>query len=182
MITLGVLADTHIPDRLPQLNPSVLEIFQRAKVNAILHAGDVSIPRVLEELRRVAPVHAVQGNRDIFNLRHLPMRIELIFEGVSLGMAHGHGTFSRYMVDKIQRAIQGRLVGSYLTRMQQTFPHVDVIVFGHLHVPCNFLLDGKLFFNPGSTSYPWPRSDPGSLGLLYLEQGREPKGEIIILD
>ena len=110
------------------------------------------------------------------------MRIELTFEGVSLGMAHGHGTFSRYMVDKIQRAIQGRLVESYLTRMLQTFPDVDVIVFGHLHVPCNFLLDGKLIFNPGSTSYPWPRNAPGTVGLLHLEQGKEPQGEIITLE
>ena len=82
MITLGVLADTHVPDRVTQLNRRVLEIFQRAEVNAILHAGDVSIPRVLEELKQVAPVHAVQGNRDIFYLRQLPMRIELNFEGV----------------------------------------------------------------------------------------------------
>ena len=181
MTTLGVLADTHIPDRVTQLNPRVLEIFQQAKVNAILHAGDVSVPQVLEELRLVAPVYAVQGNRDIFYLRQLPMQIELNFEGVSIGMAHGHGTFSRYMVDKIHRAIRGRLVESYLTRMLQTFPDVDVIVFGHLHVPCNFLLNGKLIFNPGSTSYPWPRSDPATIGLLRLEQGKELQGEIITL-
>ena len=181
MTTLGVLADTHIPDRVTQLNPRVLEIFKQAEVNAILHAGDVSIPRVLDELGQGAPGHAVQGKRDIFYLRQLPLRIELTFEGVTLGMAHGHGTFSRYMVDKIQRAIQGRLVESYLTRMLQTFPDVSVIVFGHLHVPCNFLLDGKLIFNPGSTGYPWPRNAPGTVGLLYLEQGKAPQGEIITL-
>jgi putative phosphoesterase len=181
MTTLGVLADTHIPDRVPQLNPQVGEIFRQAEVKAILHAGDVSVPQVLEELEQVAPVYVVRGNRDIFYLRNLPMRIQLDFDGVSIGMAHGHGTFSRYMIDKLHRTIRGRLVEGYLNRMHQTFPDVDVIVFGHLHVPCNFHLEGKLLFNPGSTSYPWPRDDPATVGLLHLGQGIKPHGEIIKL-
>jgi putative phosphoesterase len=182
MTTLGVLADTHIPDRVPQLNPYVFEIFQQAKVKAILHAGDVSVPNVLEELRQVAPVYAVRGNRDVFYLRSLPMQIELNIDGVSIGMAHGHGTFTRYMIDKIHRATQGRLVERYLARMLQAFPNADVIVFGHLHVPCNFRLDEKLLFNPGTTSYPWPRGDPATIGLLHINEAKEPRGEIITLD
>ena len=181
MTTLGVLADTHIPDRVPQLNTRVIEIFQHARVNAILHAGDVSTSGVLDELRQVAPVYAVQGNRDIVYLRHLPMWIEMDFNGVSIGMTHGHGTFSRYMIDKIHRAMRGRLVGKYLQRLLQSFPGVDVIVFGHLHVPCNFRLEGKLFFNPGSTSYPWPRGDPATVGLLHIDGGAGVDGEIISL-
>src|SRR4030042_6092567 len=125
MTALGLVADTHVPDRVPQLSPRVLEIFQQANVKAILHAGDVSVSKVLEELRQLAPVYAVQGNRDIIYLRQLPMRIELNMDGVSIGMAHGHGTFSRYMIDKVHRTLRGRLVESYLTRMMQTFPDVD---------------------------------------------------------
>jgi putative phosphoesterase len=181
MTTLGVLADTHVPDRVPHLNPRVIEIFRQAQVQAILHAGDVSISMVLEELGKVAPVYAVQGNRDIFYLRQLPMRIELNFNGISIGVAHGHGSFSRYMVDKIHRAIRGRLVTGYLRRMLETFPDVDVIVFGHLHVPCNFPLGGKLLFNPGSTSSPWPRGNPATVGLLHLRKANGPQGEIVTL-
>ena len=33
-------------------------------VDAILHAGDISRPRVLAQLAEIAPVHAVAGNRD----------------------------------------------------------------------------------------------------------------------
>lgn len=179
MITLGVLADTHIPDRVSQLNPQVFQRFREAGVAGILHAGDVSVPRVLEELEQVAPVYAVRGNRDIFYLRNLPIQIQLIFEGISIGMAHGHGTFSRYMIDKIHRKVYGRLVERYIKRMLQTFPDVDVIVFGHLHVPCNLHLEDKLLFNPGSTSLPWPRGSPATFGLLHLEPGKEPQGEII---
>jgi putative phosphoesterase len=181
MTVVGVLADTHIPDRVPHLHKKVLQTFREKGVTAILHAGDVSVPRVLTELEQIAPVHAVRGNRDILLLRYLPMRVQVNIDGVSIGMAHGHGTFSRYMLDKMQRTIEGRYVGKYIKRMLATFPDVDVIVFGHLHVPCNFLLGGKLLFNPGSTCYPWPRNYPPSFGLLYIEQGKIPMGEIIEL-
>jgi putative phosphoesterase len=179
MTTLGVLADTHIPDRVAELDQQVLRHFWETKVTAILHAGDVSVPEVLRQLEEIAPVYAVRGNRDIFALRQLPMQVRLNFEGNSIGLLHGHGSFSRYIVDRIHRQIYGRLVERYIRRMLLAFPDVDVIVFGHLHVPCNLHFEGKLLFNPGSTSYPWPRDHPASYGLLYLEPGKEPQGEII---
>jgi predicted phosphodiesterase len=86
------------------------------------------------------------------------------------------------MIDKLHRAVRGRLVERYLTRMLQAFPNADVIVFGHLHVPCNLHLHGKLLFNPGSTGYPWPRNEPPTFGLLHLDHGQAPFGEIIPLD
>lgn len=179
MTVVGVLSDTHIPDRVPDLPPRVIQTFREAGVAAILHAGDVSVPRVLRELEQIEPVHAVRGNRDLLYFRWLPMKVRLNIDGVSIGMAHGHGTFSRYMVDKLQRAIGGRYAGMYVRRMLATFPDVDVIVFGHLHVPCSIHTRGKLLFNPGSTSYPFPRRYPPTFGLLYIEPGKEPRGEII---
>jgi putative phosphoesterase len=181
MTILGIVSDTHIPDRVPELHPQVIKTFRKVGVSAILHAGDVSVQRVLEELEQLAPVYAVRGNRDIFYLRKLPLKVEMSIDGVSIGMAHGHGSFARYTLDKMQRAIEGRYAEKYLRRLLQEFPAAEVIVFGHLHVPCSFHLEGKLLFNPGSTSYPWPRSYPGSFGLLHLDEGKEPWGEIIEL-
>jgi putative phosphoesterase len=182
MITLGVLADTHIPDKAPKLNPQVTSRFKQAGVSAILHAGDITSPGVLVELKQIAPVYAVLGNQDIFALRHLPTQVRLNLAGIKLGMAHGHGTFVEYWRDKIVSRLRGKRVGRYIQRMLRTFPEVDVIVFGHLHVPCNFHLEGKLFFNPGSTTFPWPRMEQATFGLLTLEQGKEPRGEIIELE
>jgi putative phosphoesterase len=181
MTKLGVLADSHIPDRVAALDPRISERFSKDKVTAILHAGDVSVPSVLKQLEGIAPVYAVKGNRDVFALRDLPMQVRLEWEGVSIGLTHGHGGFSTYFLDRLHRRLHGRLVGRYIQRMLVTFPDVDVIVFGHLHLPCNFHIDGKLLFNPGSTSYPWPRSDPATFGMLYLEQGQPARGEIIEL-
>jgi len=182
MTTLGVLADTHIPDRVPQLDSRVVQVFQQANVSLILHAGDVSVPRVLTELEQIAPVHAVRGNRDIFYLRQLPLQVSLNVDGFSIGLVHGHGTFNRYLIDKLRRAVHGRLVERYLRRTLEAFPQADVIVFGHLHVPCNFHLEGRLLFNPGSTSYPWPRNMPATFGLLHLDVGEAPRGEIITFE
>jgi predicted phosphodiesterase len=57
-----------------------------------------------------------------------------------------------------------------------------VIVFGHLHVPFNKWLDGKLLFNPGSTGQPLPRGEPATVGLLHIGESKEVRGEIIPLD
>ncbi|MFZ3078594.1 MAG: metallophosphoesterase family protein, partial [Bellilinea sp.] len=61
---LGVVADTHIPDRVRSLHPDLLPGLSAAKVEAILHAGDICSPAVLAVLSQVAPVVAVRGNRD----------------------------------------------------------------------------------------------------------------------
>ncbi len=181
LTTLGVLADTHIPDRVPELNPKITQVFHQARVSAILHGGDVTTPRVITELEQIAPVYAVRGNRDIFYLRNLPLQVKLNIEGVSIGMAHGHGTFTQYMVDMIHHSIQGIVYKKYLTRMLQTYPDMDVIIFGHIHVPFNILIDGKLLFNPGSTSSPALPGAPATFGLLHLEYGKVPRGEIVEL-
>jgi len=89
MLTLGVVADTHVPDRARLLNPKVTDIFREAGVVAILHAGDICSPEILDQLGGIALVHAVQGNRDIWRLAHLPPQISLQFEGVNIGLTHG---------------------------------------------------------------------------------------------
>ena len=64
MVTLGVVTDSHVPDRMRALPDALWPAL--AGVDAILHAGDVCVPRVLAALEQVAPVYAVAGNRDIF--------------------------------------------------------------------------------------------------------------------
>ena len=61
---LGVVADTHIPDRVRSLHPDLLPGLKAANAEVILHAGDICSPVVLAELSQVAPVVAVRGNRD----------------------------------------------------------------------------------------------------------------------
>ena len=181
MTTIGVISDTHIPDRVPRLNPRALQVFQQAGVQQILHAGDIMSQIVLDELAQVAPVQAVRGNRDIWNLKHLPSHLQLEIDGVRIGLTHGHGTLYNYLSEKFDIAIKGKRVGRYLQRVVADFPQAQVIVFGHLHVAGILNLEGKLVFNPGSASCPFPRSLKPSVGLLYIEYGQA-RAEIIELE
>ena len=182
MATLGIIADTHIPDRASRLDARVLAIFQSARVEAILHAGDVSAPGVLKTLAEVAPVYAVRGNRDWVWLRRLPSTLTLHIEGVSIGLTHGHGSWKNYLADRIYLLFHDYRHEMLLPRLLSAFPHTRVIVFGHGHVPLNRWMGGQLLFNPGSPHFPHNKRITPSLGLLHLSAGGDVKGEIIPLD
>jgi putative phosphoesterase len=180
MTILGVLADTHIPDRVRGLHPDILLAFVEAEVDAILHAGDVSVPGVLQELEEIAPVYAVRGNRDWVWLRHLPHNRFLDFEGVDLVLEHGHGRWRNYMVDRTHYFIFGMQEARYRNRLLASYPQVRVIVYGHLHIPDNSWVGDQLLFNPGSASIPEKEYTP-SVGLLKIRSGGEVEGEILKL-
>jgi len=181
-ITLGVVADTHIPDRIRTLNPQVQVVFRNADVSAILHAGDVSIPAVLRQLGEIAPVTAVRGNRDWVALRHLPHAVQISIGSVQLGLTHGHGRVWNYMLDRVNYMVGGYRLEMFQPRLFASFPQARVIVFGHTHRALNEWVDGKLLFNPGSPHFPDRKGLPCSVGLIHVSADGEVAGEIRLLD
>lgn len=182
MLTIGVIADTHIPDRVKTLHHDILPTFEKAEVDHILHAGDISIPEILKKLEEIAPVSAVRGNRDWLGFNDLPQTRLLTFEGVSLGLTHGHGGWRKYLGDKVEYIFKGpRNFTFFMHRAISMLPNdVDVVVFGHNHAPMNNRLAGSLIFNPGSAHLQIPRDLPPSLGLLHVD-GEKVEGEIVYL-
>lgn len=182
MVTLGILADTHIPERVRGLSPRLLAIFRTEAVSAILHAGDICVPSVLIELEQIAPVYAVRGNRDIYTLRHLPAKVVLSFEGYQVGMTHGHGRLREYLVDKADILIHGIRENRYCRRVMEALPGVNVLVFGHLHRRIYEWAQGVLLINPGSACCPdWRTGSPPSAALLRLQAGGKIEGEFFDL-
>jgi putative phosphoesterase len=180
---LGVIADTHIPDRKRVLPRAALDIFQAQFVAAILHAGDLSTPRVLDQLGEIAPVHAVRGNTDFLLIGKLPWIRRLTFEDVSIGMAHGHGSWPKYAFNRIDYAFHGPKKFTYYEETaRRQLPGVRVVVCGHTHVPANYWQQGQLIFNPGSASRPniVIRGLPPSVGLLHVDEGNV-RGEIVFI-
>jgi putative phosphoesterase len=59
---IGLISDTHIPEACEHLPERVFEVF--AGIDLVMHAGDVYVNRVLDELSAIAPVIAALGNGD----------------------------------------------------------------------------------------------------------------------
>jgi putative phosphoesterase len=150
-LTIGVLSDTHVhaygSRHLPE---DVLNLFRRFSVGLILHAGDVNIPRVLEELGAIAPVLAVQGNNDDQTLVGiLPLIARFTVGRFRFVLLHGH-------LGQTARAEAKKLAGS-----------ADCIVYGHSHIPMIEHEDGSILFNPGSaTDRRW--QEHFGVGLIHV--------------
>jgi putative phosphoesterase len=181
-IILGVIGDTHVPDRRREIDPRILPLFQERGVQAILHTGDVSAPFVLEQMARLAPVYAVKGNRDFLRLAGLPMQRRLEFGGVVIGMAHGHDGLFTYLTDRVVFMFKGYEHARLIPRLLAQFPWAQVIVFGHGHLTLNRWIDGKLLFNPGSPHFPTEKDNTPSLGFLHIRPGSDVNGEIVYLE
>jgi len=121
----------------------------------ILHAGDVCVPSVLDELAAFAPVRVVQGNNDGPDVAAwgATETLELEIEGVVVGMIHDAGPKD------------GRLA-----RMRRHFPNADLVVFGHSHIPLDQSGYGVRIFNPGSPT-DRRRQPHGTLGVLDIADG-----------
>ncbi|MGD0977620.1 MAG: metallophosphoesterase family protein [Candidatus Bathyarchaeia archaeon] len=52
--TVGVISDTHVPDRARRIPERVFKVFEN--VDFIVHAGDLVQFSVIDELERLAPV------------------------------------------------------------------------------------------------------------------------------
>jgi uncharacterized protein len=124
---IGLISDTH-----GMLRNEVFDTF--AGVEHILHAGDVGSAGILVELAAIAPVTAVWGNTDAFDVREQTgpiARLELA--GRRIALLHGHQL--------------GPLTPETLRRAN---PDADIIVYGHTH---RSLVDGSrdaLVVNPGA--------------------------------
>ncbi len=80
IVKIGVVSDTH-----GFFDPRLVELLEGVEV--ILHGGDVGSLPVLDQLRQIAPVHAVQGNVDSPALGLSPSLIRR-FDGVQIEMRH----------------------------------------------------------------------------------------------
>ena len=155
---LGIIADTH-----GLLRPEVFEVF--AEVDHILHAGDIGSPDLLTELEAIAPVTAVYGNCDDFDLRsRIPAVVEIRIEGLDFLLIHGD-QFGQPTPEKLHRA----------------YPEAEVIIYGHTHQPLLTTVDLVVtVMNPGWAGQ--RRFDlPPAVGIMELEAGLPPRGRLVPL-
>ena len=150
---IAVLSDTHL--RAGKFLPSF--VWEHlTSVDLILHAGDLTHMGLLEELACIAPVRAVKGNCDSWDIS-LPDRDIIECEAIKIGLIHGDTGRGKSTQERAYAAFENC--------------SVDLIVFGHSHISFIGLKNGILMFNPGSPTD--KRREPQfSFGLLTIEQGQ----------
>lgn len=170
---VGVVADSHIPDRVNALHPSLEWELTQNKVQLILHAGDLSTLAVVKSLEKIAPVLAVTGNRDFLLSNVIPMDQHLQIYGIDVVLAHGHISPKIYWTDKVEYITRGYSFERYQQRLAKRYPSARVIVFGHTHHSENQQVGEQLFFNPGSVSHGDYQDRAAYYGLLrFYKSGR----------
>jgi uncharacterized protein len=155
------VSDTHAPRRWKTCPSRVARVAEGADL--ILHAGDVCVPSVLDELSAFAPVHVVLGNNDGPEVAEwgAPETLELTLDGLRVAMIHDSG-------QKVGRT----------ARMHRRFPEADLVVFGHSHIPLDETGNGVRIFNPGSPT-DRRRQPHGTVGVLEISSGELVSARIV---
>ncbi len=156
-----VISDTHLkrPDGLPQKIIEQLNIADLA-----IHAGDVVTLDVLNGLRDLTKVVAVCGNMDQDAVRNaLKTKTTIQIEGLKIGIIHGAGSPNNIEY-----------------RIRSEFTDVQIIIYGHSHLPVIDEWDDIIMFNPGSAIDNRFTPQP-TFGWMVLD-GVRFTGQIISLD
>lgn len=139
MKVIGLISDTHIPSRSKELPDKVFAIFR--DVDLIIHAGDITQMSVIKELEKIAPVVAVHGNMDPYEVKsELPEMNSVEIYGWKIGVIHDPSA----------------LLGMDEMRRLAKKNGFNVLVFGHTHKQFLKWEDDILFINPGSPTNPLP--------------------------
>ncbi|MEU0599525.1 metallophosphoesterase [Streptomyces sp. NPDC006393] len=131
---LLLTSDTHLPKRAKELPAPLLAELPRADV--VVHAGDWVDTATLDLLESRSPrLIGVYGNNDGPELRaRLPEVARAELGGLRFGVVHETGP------------AEGRE-----RRCADRFPDLDVLVFGHSHIPWDTTApSGLRLLNPGS--------------------------------
>jgi len=150
---IAVLSDTHLREG-KSLPSFVWE--HLTQIDMILHAGDLTHMGLLDELANIAPVRAVSGNCDGWDVS-LPERDIVECESWRIGLIHGSAGKGKNTPERAYTAFADS--------------PVNIIIFGHSHSPYMEWRNGILMFNPGSPTD--KRREPQySMGLLDLQHDR----------
>ncbi|EKF50068.1 phosphodiesterase, family protein [Thermosipho africanus H17ap60334] len=129
-----VISDLHIPTRNFQVHPKIVEIAKECDgIFALGDFVDLNTVLFLQSLNR--NFHGVFGNMDEYDVRdYLPAQKVVKIGKFTIGLTHGSGSHIR---------IPERIVNWFDN-------DVNVILYGHSHVPDDRVYRGKRFINPGT--------------------------------
>ena len=151
MLRIGLIGDTQGRYKVDRLLEAVRPRFEG--VDEVWHAGDWQEQAVLDGLREIAPVTAVNGNAP--DNPSFPERVKRQLEGLAVGMVH-----------RPPRPVDPWLKG------------LDICIHGHTHRWRDDVLDGTRLINV-STPTLGPR-EARTIAILTID-GRDAKLEKIVV-
>lgn len=156
MKKIVIVSDTHIPVRAKKLPQELVAECQNA--DFIIHAGDWQTMDVFHELSAYAKTDGVTGNVDPWDILDRFGKKKIFeIEGLKIGVIHGDG---------IRNTTEQRAFDAFAD------DNVDIIVFGHSHVPVMRDEGSVTLFNPGSPTDK-RRQSQYSFGLLEISDSWE---------
>lgn len=173
MMKIGLISDTHMPQRWPRLPEAVGKLF--AGVDLILHAGDVGELWVLDELSALAPVVAVHGNDETEEAqRELPYQQLLALGGQRVLLWHSH--YRERAVELANRQDRWQPILDRLAARARR-GGANMVVTGHTHVPMALMHKGVLIVNPGAIASGnfVTRQTRQTVALMTLANGAAPR-------
>ena len=132
---VGIISDTH-----GLMRPEVLEVLKTC--DYVLHAGDFTEEKILDQIRFIGQLYAVRGNSDGLWARGLAEKLRFRIEDLEFLLVHDRN------------------------KARAAALEADVVVSGHTHRYSEEVADGRLWLNPGTCG--WPRF-PGEVSMAVME-------------
>lgn len=159
-VKLGVLSDSHI-NKLNDLPNKTIDLLKG--MDLIIHAGDYDDKGLIDDLRTFGHFKGVHGNMDSKEIKdELPSKLIFEINNFRVGVTHPHEGGPPFGIEN---------------RYKKKFNQLDLIIFGHTHIPKNEVIDGILYFNPGSATGKWPAQNK-TFGIIEIN--KTIRGKIII--
>jgi putative phosphoesterase len=157
-LTLACVADTH-----SQPHAATAERLAAIAPDAILHAGDIGDPAVIEQLAEIAPVHAVRGNIDTRSTFPDVLVLDVLDDD------NDGAAGPRLRIYMTHIAVHGPRLHADVARAANA-AKAGLVVCGHSHVPFIGRDRELVVFNPGSIG-PRRFQLPIVLGTLTIAPG-----------
>lgn len=145
---IGIISDTHKDiGNIDKVIPYLKEC------DLIVHAGDNIDDAEYIYYATDVLVKCVKGNCDLYNIDE-PYELTFIANNKKFFLCHGHNYDVKMGLSSLLRLAKNN--------------DIDIVVYGHTHIPVYKTIDNVTFINPGSLTYPRGGSDK-SFGILTLD-------------
>jgi len=155
-VRIGVISDSH--GYLDLLRKAGEKLVNTCRVSCIVHLGDESTDASV--LRSLCPIHTVPGVfEDSYHNDSCQNRIIIDFAGWKFLLSHTkhrHTTDLPFYIDP-EKALREE--------------GIEVMLYGHSHIPSIEELDGAVLLNPGHLKPDDRKGFPPTFGVIELDNG-----------